>query len=142
MTLQILLDPPNTFPIRVDPIEAFSLKESPRAVHAKYNEIDAHITQVDLRYVSQADFITVWRPFNQGFQSIGCTTESVIASSAGKEVIVYSPEEDFLNWRKAKTSKSKPLEKTWPARIGLLATPQQFWEKVEETINRVSKRKR
>lgn len=124
-------DPDQIFPLRVSHSEAFFLKEYPKAYQSPYNLIDAHITQIDLRYVEQADFLTVWRPFCEGYTSTGCRTEAEAANRLGMPVIAYSPPNDFEKWKKR--HRPKPLEPTWPP-VGRHEEERSFWSEVNEVV--------
>ena len=107
--------------------------------HYPYNTIDAQITQIDLRYVEQADFVAVWRPFSGGFQSLGCYREASTAADLHKEVIAYCPAEDQEAFQR--NNEMRPLQERWPPTIPLVPDKQQFWTMVSEAVERLSKRR-
>ena len=112
-----LSDPPNAFPIEIPHVEAFVLKITPQQTpHRPYSDIDALITQIDLRYVSQADFITVWRPFCLGTYSSGCFREARTAAELGKSAVAFCPRED----REMLGVQSRPLSDKWPSGVPLI----------------------
>jgi hypothetical protein len=129
----IVRDPEQVFPLMISHFEAFLLKEGSIAFQSPYNLIDAHITQIDLRYVEQADFVTVWRPFCEGYTSTGCRREAEVASGLGIDVIAYSPESDEKKWTSQHAS--RPLEPTWPP-VGRCEEEKLFWDKVDKVAKR------
>ncbi len=135
-------DPKGAFPLKIGRAEASLLRESSTSPHAPYSDIDAHITQIDLRYVAQADFVTVWRPFNQGVPSIGCLREVTTAHMLGKDVIAYSPEDDLQQYAARPENKSRPLTRVWPSGVPLIADEQDFWDEVNKMIERICDRRK
>ena len=132
-------DPADAFPVLIPHAEAFLLRWPVSVPHQPYVDIDAHITQIDLRYVRQADFVTVWRPFNQGIVSTGCATE-VFSAAQHKNVIAYSPNEDEVSWRQNSANQSKALRTFWPPGVPLFQDEKQFWTKVDEEAARCAQR--
>jgi len=134
-------DPEGVFPLDIAHAEAFLLKGALGSPHSPYNDIDAHITQIDLRYVKQADFVTVWRPFSRGFQSLGCYREVRTAESLNKEVIAYCPNEDQQAFRSNPENKMRPLQEIWPPTVPLIPDEQQFWSRVRQAVEMLAGRR-
>lgn len=132
-------DPDSTFPLSIAHSEAFALKSAPKTVHGPYCDIDAHITQIDLRYVRQADIVTFWRPFSQGKMSTGCCTEASLASGLGKKVVAYSPIEDIEKYQKENTS--IPLDRVWPNQVAQLSDEARFWNEVDIAVKEIRERR-
>jgi hypothetical protein len=130
-------DPAGLFPLQIAHAEAFLLKGPTARPHQPYSDIDAHITQIDLRYVSQADFVTVWRPFNQGIPSAGCFREAASAASQGKEVIAFCPQEDLRDYENNPASGSRPLREVWPTGVPLIPGVDEFWRQVDLAVERL-----
>lgn len=135
-------DPKDAFPFKIAYAEASLLRGSSTSPHAPYSDIDAHVTQIDLRYVAQADFVTVWRPFNQGVPSVGCLTEVNTAHTLGKDVLAYSLETDLQQYAARPENKSRPLKTVWPAGVPLFTNEQDFWDKVNNTIKKIRDRRK
>jgi len=128
----ILSDPLDAFPIQIPHIEAFVLKTTPQPTpHRPYSDIDALITQIDLRYVSQANFVTVWRPFCRGRYSSGCFWEAKIAADLGKKAVAFCPSEDL----EVMSSESRPLNDKWPSEVRLIEQEKEFWSQVHDIWN-------
>jgi len=134
-------DPPDVFPRSIAHAEAFLLKGPPAYPHQPYTDVDAHITQIDLRYVQQADFITVWRPFSQGVPSVGCYREATTARDLGKEVIAYCPGEDTEKYRRNPGNKTRPLREVWSRGVPLIPDVERFWQGVDKTVERIRSRR-
>ena len=132
-------DPEGVFPLDILHAEAFLLKGAMGSPHSPYNTIDAHITQIDLRYVKQADFVTVWRPFSCGFQSLGCYREASTAADLHKDVIAYCPTEDQEAFQRK--NEMRPLQEMWPPTIPLVPDKQHFWTMVDEAVKNLSRRR-
>jgi len=130
-------DPGGVFPLAISHAEAFLLKGGLGSPHSPYSDIDAHITQIDLRYVAQADLVTVWRPFLLGHQSLGCYREASTAADLGKEVIGYCPAEDEEAFRKNPANQQRPLREFWPPNIPLIPDRQVFWTMVVDAVERL-----
>lgn len=133
-------DPIGTFPIKLSHAEAFLLRGPAAPPHQPYYDIDAHITQIDLRYVRQADFVTVWRPFSKGVPSVGCYREAKSAVAQDKPVVAFSPLEDEEAYRQA--SKKKPLMEVWPPAVPLIPEEYRFWREVDSAVKRVREKLR
>jgi len=134
-----VVDPKNLFPLRIQNIEAYILKKSLGGISGHYNQIDAHITQIDLRYVAQADFITVWRPFNQGTPSLGCRREVEYATVLERPVIAYSTREDKKLLEEKPRGQSRPLDRLWVSSGGLLENQKEFWVEIDKIIQQFRK---
>jgi hypothetical protein len=128
-------DPPNLFPFRVRHAEAFLLGWSPAITpHRPYgSDIDTMITQTDLRYVDQSDFVAMWRPFSQGIESTGCYGEAKRAEKLDKPVVAYDPPEDHRRWEQRR--RRGPLQPAWPPNVDLVPDEKQFWTRVQEIVN-------
>jgi len=127
-----LSDPSNAFPIEIPHVEAFVLKVTPQQTpHRPYSDIDALITQIDLRYVSQSDFITVWRPFCLGTYSSGCFREARTAVELGKSAIAFCPRKD----REMLGVQSRPLSDKWPSGVPLIENEEEFWSRVQKIFD-------
>jgi hypothetical protein len=133
-------DPPNLFPLRVRHAEAFLLGWSPAITpHRPYgSDIDTMITQTDLRYVDQADFLAMWRPFSQGIESTGCLGEAKRAEEFDKPVVAFNPLEDDLIWERRR--RRGPLQVAWPSNVEFLPEENRFWARVREMADSLQRR--
>ena len=134
----VLSDPAGLYPIKFPHSEGDLLKESLPGMSRYYNEIDAQITSIDKRYIDQADFITVWRPFNQGFNSLGCREEARYASDSQKMVVTYNPHEDEVKFRRNPQNQSRPLSEKWIKAGRLFPDEIKFWSEIDNVISRLS----